>query len=139
MSGRSFVDTNVLVYLFDRDAPGKQQRAREILAGAGETLVISTQVLQEFYVAVTRKLATPLPAAEAESAVRDLATFDVLVVDVPLVQAAIATARTSKLAFWDALIIESARSGGCTRLFSEDLQDGQTFGRLRVENPFAGL
>lgn len=139
MSGRTFVDTNVLVYLFDRDAPDKQQRAREILASTGETLVLSTQVLQEFYVAVTRKLATPLPAAEAESAVRDLASLDVVVVDVPLIQAAVATARTSKLAFWDALIIEAARSGGCTRLISEDLQDGQTFGSVRVENPFAGL
>lgn len=139
MNDKTFADTNVLVYLFDRDAPAKQRRAREILASLRNSLVISTQVLQEFYVAVTRKLAIPLPTAEAGSAVRDLASLDVIVIDVPLIQSAIATAQTSKLAFWDALIIESARSGGCTRLMSEDLQDGQTFGSLRVHNPFAGL
>ena len=69
MSGRVFVDTNVLVYLFDGDAPQKQRRARQILdeEGSPGSIVISTQVLQEFYVTVTRKLGKPLKEAEAEA------------------------------------------------------------------------
>src|SRR5712691_2744430 len=121
MTDRVFLDTNVLVYLFDRDAPVKQQRARQIVEEFRASLAISTQVLQEFYVSVTRKLAKPLPPGAAGAAVRHLAAFDVVVVDVPLIQAAIATARSSRVSFWDALVIDAARSCGCTRLLTEDL------------------
>lgn len=137
MTDKSFLDTNVLVYLFDRDAPAKQARARHIVERVGADGVVSTQVLQEFYVSVTRKLGKPLPAAEAESAVHDLSALDVVVVDVPMVKRAIALARSDSLSFWDALIVAAARAHGCTRLLSEDLQDGRVFGDLRVENPFA--
>lgn len=139
MSDRAFVDTNVLVYLFDRDAPAKRRRAREIIVELGPRLILSTQVLQEFYVSVTSKLATPLSPAEAEAAVRDLVALDTVGVDVALILAAIVTSRRRRTSFWDALIIEAARSRGCQRLLSEDLQPGGTFGDLRVENPFADL
>jgi predicted nucleic acid-binding protein len=138
MNGKVFVDTNVLVYLFDRDAPTKQKTARTILEieGPAGRIVISTQVLQEFYVSVTRKLAKPLSEQEAESAVRDLATLDVVQVDVDMVVRSIATARAHHLSLWDALIIEAAQSRGCRRVLSEDLQYGRQFGALTIENPF---
>jgi predicted nucleic acid-binding protein len=136
MSGRTFLDTNVLVYLFDRDAPAKQQRARDVLSEIGPTAVLSTQVLQEFYVSVTRKLAKPLPAADAEGAVNDFAAFEIVVVDVPIVKQAMALSRSETLSFWDSLIVASAQAHGCSRLLSEDLQDGRVFGDLHVENPF---
>ena len=136
MSGKVFVDTNVLVYLFDRDAPAKQQRARGIVGELGAGLVLSTQVLQEFYVSVTRKLAKPLSLREAEDAVADLMALDVVVVDVAIIRAAIARSREDRLSFWDGVIIETARASGCALLLSEDLQHGRAFGTTRVENPF---
>ncbi len=138
MSGKVFVDTNVFVYLFDRDAPAKQRRAREILLeeeGAGN-VVLSTQVLQEFYVSVTRKLGKPLSEQEAEAAARDLSRLEVVEVGVALVLRAIAMARRQILSLWDALIVEAAQARACRRLLTEDLQHGRQFGALRVENPF---
>ena len=138
MSDRVFLDTNVLVYLFDRDAPTKQKKAREILESQGGTgtIVISTQVLEEFYVNVTRKLGKPLSEQEAEGAVRDFALLDVVEIDLPMVLRAIAGARTHRLSLWDALIVESAQARACRRLLTEDLQHGRQFGALRIENPF---
>ena len=138
MSGRAFLDTNVLVYLFDRDTPAKQRRAREVLETEGGSAAVSTQVLQEFYVTVTRKLGQPLAEKDAEAAVRDLAALEVVPVDTPLVLAAIARSRGDRISLWDALVVESALHAGCRRLLTEDLQDGRLFGRIRVENPFAG-
>lgn len=134
---RVFVDTNVFVYLFDADAAAKQTRARALLGAGDLEIVVSTQVMQEFYVTVTRKLASPLDQADAEAATRDLAAFDVVTPDARMVLRAIARTRTSSLAFWDALIVEAAVDAGCERLLSEDLQAGQQFGDLTIENPFA--
>jgi predicted nucleic acid-binding protein len=136
MSARTFVDTNVLVYLFDRDAPEKRRRARALLAELQQRAVVSTQVLQEFFVSVTRKLARPLPEDEAEAAVRDLASLEVIELDVPLVLRAIGRARRQRLSLWDALIVEAALAGSCEVLFTEDLQHNQRLDALRIENPF---
>ena len=137
MAHRTFVDTNVFVYLFDGDAPAKQSRARDILDSGDTTFVVSTQVLQEFYVTVTRKLATPLPALDAEAATRDLAAFEVVAPDARMVLRAIALARKASFSLWDALIVEAADAAGCDRLLSEDLQAGQAIGSVTVHNPFA--
>jgi predicted nucleic acid-binding protein len=134
--GSTFFDTNVLVYLFDRSAAAKQKRARALLAELAPAIVISTQVLQEFYVTTTAKLTPPLSPEDAESQVRNFSAFDVVAIDVALVRSAISLSREHKLSLWDALIVESARARGCTRLLTEDLQHGREFGRLRVENPF---
>jgi predicted nucleic acid-binding protein len=140
MSDRSFVDTNVLVYLFDADAVDKQAAARRLLASAGEEgdLILSTQVLKEFYVSVTRKLGKPLPPDEALKATRALGELPVVQVDPETIYAAIELGRRFQLSFWDALIVEAARRGDCDRLLSEDLQDGQEIAGVRVVNPFAG-
>lgn len=138
MSDRIFLDTNVLVYLFDHDAPDKQRRAREIF-GRGDDqgrLIVSTQVLQEFYVSVTRKLTDPLDPHVAYQAVQDLAELPVVQIDVPIIFAAISRHQTDQVSFWDALIIEAARVGGAQVLYSEDLQHERVMDGLRIENPF---
>jgi predicted nucleic acid-binding protein len=132
-----FFDTNILVYLFDAGSPAKQRRARDLLARhtrAGETL-LSTQVLQEFYVAVTRKLSAPLPPEFAFEALRELAVMPVVRVDTPLILSAAKSARERQLSFWDALVVQAAIEGGATRLYSEDMQDGQQFESVTIENP----
>lgn len=138
MSDRIFLDTNVLVYLFDRSAPRKQARARELLEveGVAGRLALSTQVLQEFFVSVTRKLARPLPPEEAERAARNLTILPVIQVDIEMLLRAMAGSRRHRLSFWDALIVEAALAGGCQLLLSEDLQHGRQIGGLRIENPF---
>jgi predicted nucleic acid-binding protein len=106
---------------------------REVEAGSA---VLSTQVLQEFYVSVTRKLASPLPPEVAEARVRDFSDLPLVRVDAPLILAAIARSRSLGFSFWDALILEAALSAGAERLLTEDLQHGQEIESLRVENPF---
>lgn len=129
-----FIDTNVLVYLFDRDSPAKQATARELVSAGG--LVLSSQVLSEFYVTVTRKLAQPLDPAQADRAVADLCALPVRSVTANLVRAAIGRSRAAQLSYWDALIVETALDAGATVLLTEDLQHGQVIGGLRVQNPF---
>ena len=141
MSDRRFVDTNVLVYLFDGDAPGKRERAREILRsdGVDGRLVLGTQVLQELFVTLTRKLAVPLSPADALAALDSLEELPVVSVDRPLVRAAAELSIRHRISLGDALIVEAARTGGCRVLLTEDLQDGWEVAGLRVENPFRGV
>ena len=133
-----FFDTNVLVYLFDADSPIKRNTARAVFQKHSEEgdILLSTQVLQEFYVAVTRKLARKLDAATAEEAVSAFAELPMVQIDSKLVLAAIHRSRKSQFSFWDALIVQAAIEGSATTLFSEDLQHGQSLDGLRVINPF---
>jgi predicted nucleic acid-binding protein len=135
---RRFFDTNVLVYLFDASKPRKKTRAQEVLTQAvGEGVaLLSTQVLQEFFVAVTRKLSTPLPHQQAERAVRNLAKLETAKIDADIILKAIETMRRYRLSFWDSLIIQAALRGGATVLYTEDLQHGQVIETLTIENPF---
>jgi len=141
MNGKTFLDSNVLVYSVDESPAekAKHERAIELLSAYPEDLVVSTQVLQEFYVVTTRKLKTPLTEERAARAVRGLAKLDVIGVDAPLVLAAVDTSRLVQLSFWDALIIEAASRAGCERVLSEDLNAGQVIHGVRIENPFADL
>jgi predicted nucleic acid-binding protein len=135
-----FFDTNVLVYLFDADSPDKRKRARALFqahAGAGDIL-LSTQVLQEFYVAVTRKLARPLDAAAAEEAAENFAQLPMVNIDAKLVLSAIHRSRASRLSFWDSLVVQAAIEGHATTLYSEDMHHGLTVDGLKVVNPFLG-
>ncbi len=135
---RRFFDTNVLVYLFDADAARKQARARELLKQTVEEglALLSTQVLQEFFVAVTRKLSAPLPPEQAERAARDLASLPIVQVDTEMILRAIATMRRYRLSFWDSLIVEAAMHGGAAVLYSEDFRHGQVIEGMTIENPF---
>lgn len=85
---------------------------------------------------VTRKLVSPLPPEVAEKRVRDFSRLPLVRVDAPLILAAIVRSQRMVLSFWDALIVEAALSAGADRLLTEDLQHGQVFESLRVENPF---
>jgi predicted nucleic acid-binding protein len=138
MSGRSFVDTNVLVYCFDLRETAKRKRALAILEGELDVgdLVLSTQVLQEFYVAVTRKLKRPLSGAEAAAAVDELAKLSIVQIDLAMVLASIADCQRHQFSLWDTLILRAALSANCDRVLTEDLQHGYVFDSLRVENPF---
>lgn len=139
MKDRIFLDTNVLVYLFDADDPLKQRRAQDLLSSQElrAQVTLSTQVLQEFYVTVTKKLTTPLDPDTAFLAVQDLAAFPIVQIDTSLILLAIQRTRTAKVSLWDALILEAALVAGATLLYSEDFQDGAVFGKLRIVNPFS--
>ena len=135
MSVRSFLDTNVLVYADDKAAPAKQRRALEVItehrrAGTG---VVSLQVLQEYFVVVTRKL--QVDARIARRKIELLAEFDVATPEVADILAAIDLHRLHSLSFWDALIVRSAKQAGCRVLLSEDMQAREMDG-VRVVNPF---
>jgi predicted nucleic acid-binding protein len=141
MSGSAppFADINVLVYAHDRSAGLKQARARALIDGlwreGGGSL--SVQVLQEFFVAVTRKVPRPLDVEEAESIVRDRSAWQVYVPQPSAVLAAIRIHRLRRVSFWDALVLHAAAALGCDELWSEDLGAGQVFEGVRVRNPFA--
>jgi predicted nucleic acid-binding protein len=137
MSARSFFDTNVLVYADDKAALAKQRRALELVAEhrrAG-TGVVSVQVLQEYFVTVTRKLKVdPLVARRK---VELLAEFDVAAPGVDDILAAIDLHRLHGFSFWDALVVRAAKQSGCTVLFSEDLQEAREVDGVRIMNPFS--
>ena len=136
---KSFFDTNVLVYLFDADSPGKRRKGRALClkhAGDGDSL-LGTQVLQVFYAAVTRKLARPLGAAAAEEAVTNFAELPLVQVDSRMILAAIRRSRNNQLSLWDALIVQAAIEGHASTLYSEDMQHGLLLDGLRVINPFS--
>ena len=135
---RCFLDTNVLVYLFDNDSPDKQARAQELLDEEKDRAVLSVQILGEFYVTVTRKLKLPLSPFEAAETVESFSTFEVEPLTAELVRAAMRRSRTSLLSYWDSLMVETARNAGAKILFTEDLQHGQEIDGLRIVNPFAG-
>jgi predicted nucleic acid-binding protein len=133
----AFLDTNVLVYAYDRDEPDKRERARAILAGDADELCLSTQVLAEFYWVATRRLARPLTGAQAAEVVDVLAELRVTATVTAIVTSAIELSRTRQLSLWDAMIVRAAQVGACTRLISEGFQPGARFDDVRVENPFA--
>jgi predicted nucleic acid-binding protein len=136
--GLVFLDTNVLVYFFDKGEPEKRQTARYCVRELvrDDRAVLSTQVLQEFYVAVTRKLAIPVPGHIAEEAVREWSRLPLVQLDSALILAGIARSRAHQLSLWAALIVEAALHSGASLLYSEDFADGRGFGDLRVQNPF---
>ncbi|MCY3593091.1 MAG: PIN domain-containing protein [Acidobacteria bacterium] len=133
-----FVDTNVLVYIFDDDSPRKQKVARELLDEEADRIVLSTQVLSEFYVTVTRKLARPLSTDRAIEALDALCDLPIHTLGTEVVRLAVRRSARSQVSYWDALIIETALAAGASVLLTEDLQDGQKFGDLRVANPLLG-
>ena len=133
---RTFLDTNILVYAEDLSEPGKQKRALELFEvhRLQRTGVISLQVLQEYFVNVTRKLG--LDPAVARRKVELLATLNVVEPSVGDVLGAIDLHRLHGFSFWDALIIRSAKESGCSMLLTEDMQHGREIDGVRIVNPF---
>ena len=138
MSGRAFVDTNVLVYAHDRGAGEKHARARELVTRLWRerTGVVSTQVLQELYVNVRRKASAPVSAPEARALLEDYLAWPLVVNDGATLLQALSIEEQFGLSFWDALIVASAQEAGAEVLWSEDLNEGQAYGPVVVRNPF---
>ncbi len=135
MTGRTFLDTNILVYAVDEADPSKQKIARTLLKQT-DSIVISAQVLNEFFVTVTRKLKPAVAPDVAAELVRRLAQLPCVAIDVQLVQLALGAGQRWQLSHWDSLVIEAARQAGCTRVLTEDLASGANYNGLTVENPF---
>jgi predicted nucleic acid-binding protein len=135
---REFVDANVLVYAFDSSAGRKQRAAQALLEKLwhGATGCVSVQVLQEFFVTVTKKVATPLTVEEATLRIREFAAWRVFAPKADDVVAAIGLHTQAKIAFWDAMIVLAAAESGCDVLWTEDLTDGRTLRGVRIRNPF---
>ncbi|HEY6389010.1 MAG TPA: PIN domain-containing protein [Candidatus Acidoferrum sp.] len=140
MTDKTFVDTNVLIYAHDIDAGAKHEIAKRIMRElwSERAGLLSTQVLQEFYVNVTRKIASPLSKVSARAVVNSYASWCIenTLVDI---STAFQIEDQSQIGFWDALIIASAAKGGAMRLVSEDLNSGQTVMGVLIDNPFAGI
>ncbi len=140
MSGKTFVDTNILIYAHDVDAAAKHQVAKAVLRDlwSERTGVLSLQVLQEFYVNVTHKISTPLSKDSARLVVSTYAMWCTETTSAEL-SSAFRIEDESCIGFWDALIVSSAAQSGATRILSEDLGAGQRIGGIVIENPFAGV
>jgi len=140
MSDRVLVDTNVLVYAYDRAAPVKQKKALEVLDWLVATSlgVLSTQVLAEFFVTVTNKITEPLPADEAESRVHNLArSWPVIEVTAMIILEAARGVRVHRFSYWDAQIWATAKLNQIPVVLSEDFSDGQITEAIRFMNPFS--
>jgi predicted nucleic acid-binding protein len=140
MPGKTFVDTDVLIYAHDIDAGAKHQIAKTVLRDlwSERTGVLSMQVLQEFYVNVTRKIASPLPKDSARLVVNSYALWCMETTPAEL-SAAFQIEYQSQIGFWDALIVSAAVKSGATRILSEDLSAGQRVVGVLIENPFANI
>ena len=137
MSDKTFVDTNVLIYAHDLDAKRKHEVAKGVLRElwSQRTGVLSMQVLQEFYVNVTRKIASPLPKDAARRLVSSYAIWCMETTPAEI-SAAFRIEDESRIGFLDALIVASAAKCGALRILSEDLNADQRIAGIRVENPF---
>jgi predicted nucleic acid-binding protein len=139
--GKMFVDTNILIYAFDVSAGEKHQVASHILtdlwnSGLG---VLSTQVLQEFYINVVQKIQKPIDQKIAQEIIRDLLKWHVVVNNGDSILDAIDISEKHGYSFWDSLVIEAALTGGVSVLLSEDLQHGQAISGVTIRNPFKSL
>lgn len=130
-----FIDTNILVYSLDQFDPHKQHRSRELLRNLvrQDRGVISTQVLQEFYVTTTKKLdVDPLLAKDI---IHHFERFEVVILSPQAIKDAIDCSILSRISFWDALIVVAAEYANCVKIWTEDLNDGQIIRGIRIENP----
>ncbi len=137
MSAKTFVDTNVLIYAHDVDAKAKHEVAKSVLRElwSQRTGVLSMQVLQEFYVNVTRKIASPLPKDAARLVANSYAIWCTETTPAEI-SAAFRIEDESRIGFWDALIVATAAKCGAARILSEDLNPKQLIAGIRIENPF---
>jgi len=139
MSDKAFFDTHILVYAFDQSEPEKGKIARQLIYdyGCQGNLILSTQVLQEFYVATTRMGKKMLSVEEAEEIINDFAEYPLIQIDRVIISRAMKRHQSKIFSFWDSLIVEAALESGATTLFSEDMHNGLVIGSLTISNPFS--
>jgi predicted nucleic acid-binding protein len=131
-----FVDTNILVYTLDERDRLKQKKAQGIFSdtASANTLVVSTQVLQEFYSVATTKL--KVDKLIVKSVLRNFANSEIVQIDMGLIEQAIDLNILEQISFWDSLIVAAAEYAGCEEILSEDLQNGRSLRGIKIVNPF---
>lgn len=141
LDDKVFLDSNVLVYAHDASAGAKHEIAKAMVGDLWERRsgVLSSQVLQEWFVIVTGKIQKPMGVSTARGIVEDLLSWEMVVNDGSSVLRAVDIHQRLGFSFWDSLILQAALRGGASRLLTEDLKDGQKVDGLRIENPFLGL
>ena len=137
---RTFVDTNIALCAFDRREPEKPAIARGIMSDLWRTREgqLSTQVLQELYVNLTRRLRVVVPRSKARALVGGYGRWPVHAITTGDILEAADLEQRHSLSFWDALIVVAVARSGAERILSEDLQHGRTIAGVRIENPFHG-
>jgi len=138
MSGKCFVDTNILVYSRDSTEPAKQCMAKQWLTQLWQQEAgrISTQVMNKYYVTVTQKLKPGLPKDQARADLRALAVWQPLEISTDLIESAWDVQDQYAYSWWDSLVIASALFLDCQYLLSEDMQHERSLGSLKIINPF---
>jgi len=138
MNGKTFVDTNILVYAHDPGSGAKHAAAKSLVSWLWRERsgVISTQVLQEFYVNLRKVARKPTTQVEAKGVLTDYLAWEVVVNDGAALLEALELESRYKLSFWDALIVQAANAAGADELCSEDFNHGQVYGMVTAVNPF---
>ena len=136
MSARVFLDSNVLVYAAIGPGPDRKKREQALALVEREDFCTSAQVLQEFYATVVRKAERPLTPEEAMDWIEEIIAFPCQEISHRLVRIAIEKSVRFQISYWDATILAAAEALGASTVYSEDLSDGQSYGEVRVVNPF---
>jgi predicted nucleic acid-binding protein len=133
-----FIDTNILVYAHDRGDQAKQLISeRLVLSGVeNNTAVISTQVINEWFVTITKKIKTPLSVKVAREEIVLLRALEIVELSYEMILQSIDLQTSHKISFWDSLIVSAAQVSECHTLYSEDMQDGKKIGSLKIVNPY---
>lgn len=137
-SDKYFIDSNIVVYAYDHHEPQKREKARQILKRGmmEENIVLSPQVLGEFYVVVTKKIRNPISPGAALGIIEVLSVFSAVEIDALLVIKGINIQMKYKVSYWDSLILAAAERAECNILLTEDMKDGEVFNNVTVTNPF---
>ena len=138
VKNKVFIDTNILIYAYDLSAGDKHAIAKEVVLDIWNERrgVLSTQVLQEFTVAVTSKIARPIDFETVKIIINDFLLWDVVVNNGHSILEAVDIQSKNRLSFWDALVVQAAIKGGTGILLTEDLSDGRVIEGVRIKNPF---
>jgi predicted nucleic acid-binding protein len=136
MTAKVFFDTNVLVYAAIGTGKDEHKRKRALELVESEDFGTSAQVLQEFFVTVVKKAFRPLSSEQALEWIEQWAAFPCQAIDHQLVRIAVEQSARYMISYWDAAILAAAEALGADVVYSEDLNDGQQYGRIRVVNPF---
>lgn len=138
MNDKYFIDTNIWVYANDHSDSLKQQRAKEIIIQGlyDDNIVISTQVISEFFVTVTKKISKKLSIEKAKKEILLLKNIEIAEIDYQSILQAIEMMHRHQLSYWDSLIIVAAQNSRCSVIYSEDMNPGKIMDGLRIQNPF---
>lgn len=138
MSDKIFLDSNIIIYAYDKSDPERQKKAQQILKDVfqNENGILSPQVLSEFFVVVTRKIKNPLSSIDAKTIISSLSFLQVEEIDLTSVKRAIETHIQFKISYWDSLIISTAERAVYNIILSEDLNHGQIINGVEINNPF---